>query len=149
MFLTHLIIAAIGVLISLRFQGKFHKIIAFGISICVTLPFLVNRTIITCAFIILGLMALLTSLYGLIELSLTKTERIAIVLTGLVMIVSAFMKFQHLPGMGVVRILMIVPIASLIIVLIRNRRVTKEISFMLYWAFYGITELLPLLNQHN
>ena len=83
------------------------------------------------------------------EPSLTKTEKIAIVLTGLVMAASTFMKFQHLLGAGVVRILMIIPMASLVFILIKNKEAKKEVSFMLYWAFYGITELLPLLTQHN
>lgn len=145
----HLLIAITGLIISLFYRGKLHRVIAFGIAICVALPFLGNRNITTCAFVMLGFIALLTSLYGLIELSVTKTEKIAIVLTGLVMATSAFMKFQHLPGTGVVRILMIIPIASLVFILIKNKGATKEVSFMLYWAFYGITELLPLLDQHN
>jgi len=144
MFLTHLIIASIGVFVSLRYQGKFHKMIAFGISICVTLPFLVNRIITTCTFIILGLMALLTSLYGLRELFITKTERVAIILTGIVMAASIFMKVQHQPSGGVLRILMIIPIASLLFILIKKKRVTKEVSFMLYWAFYAVTQLAQL-----
>lgn len=149
MLISHLIIANIGVILALRSKGRFHKIIAFGIAICVALPFLGNGTITTISLVMFGLMALLTLLYGVKELNLTKTDRIGIALTGLVIATSTFMKFQHLSGAGVTRVLMIIPIASMIIILIKNKVVTKEVSFMLYWAFYSITELLPLFDQDN
>jgi hypothetical protein len=145
MFLLHLIIANIAVIIAIRFKGAFHKLIAFGIAVCVALPFLSNRTTTTIAFVSLALFALLTALYGWKERGLSKIESVAIVLTGVVMALSIFMKHQHLPYASVTRILMIIPLASLIIVLIQNKKVTKEVSVLLYWAFYALSQVWNML----
>jgi len=137
-----LTVAILGTLIALKFKGVFHKILSIGLTISVLLTWTDNIYIITGSFIVLTLLTITTFIYGLTVKELDNFEKISITTMGIFLAVSSIFKMLHFPGAEIIKLSMIVPIIITLATFIRGRKLTKEMSFMIFWLFYSISELL-------
>jgi len=137
-----LTVAILGTLIALKFKGVFHKILSIGLTISVLLTWTDNIYIITGSFIVFTLLTITTFTYGLTVKELDNFEKISITTMGIFLAVSSIFKMLHFPGAEIIKLSMIVPIIITLATFIRGRKLTKEMSFMIFWLFYSISELL-------
>jgi hypothetical protein len=137
-------VAILGTLIAIKFNGLFHKLIAIGLTISVLLVWTGNKYIITGSFIVLFVLTVATFIYGLTVKDLTKIEKISIVALGLFLTISSIFKLFHLPGSGIIKLSMIVPIFLTLATFVKGRKLTREMSFMIFWLVYATAEFLKL-----
>lgn len=137
--------AIIGVLISLRYKGIFHKVISIGLGISILVVWLNNTILTTKSFYSLFVWGILTVMYGYNAKKLTPAEKGGIVSMGWMILLSTTFKIQHWPGSNIVHFLFLLPIAVYIFGLLRQKnRLRKDISFMLTWMVYGVFEVLHI-----
>lgn len=135
--------AAIGILVSLRFKGIFHKVISFGLGISILLAWLSNSMLSSISFYSLLVWGILTVIYGFKEKDLPPADKSGIISMGWMILISWLFKFQHWPGFTLVNKMLLIPIAIYIFALLRQKNpLKKEISFMMIWITYGILEVL-------
>ena len=137
-------VAVLGALISLRFKGVVHKVISIGLTISVLLVWTSNRYIITGSFIAFILLSVMTFFYGLIVKGFNKFEKISVMIMGLFLAVSSVLKLFHYPRTGIIQLSLTVPIIITLASITRSRQLTKEMSFMIIWLVYAISEFLKL-----
>ncbi len=138
------IIAILGTLIAIKFKGLFHKVIAFGLTFSVLLVWTGNKYLITGSFIGLVILTITTFIYGLTVKDLNRIEKISITTMGLFLSISSFFKLLHLPGTGIIKLTMAVPIIITLATLVKDRQLTREMSFMIFWLIYAIAEFIRL-----
>ena len=152
-------IAVLGTLIALKFKGVFHKIISIGLTISILFVWLsawIGREyynfsmtgIMIFLFVAPLLLAIATIIYGLTVKQLNKLEKISITTTGVFFTIFGISNLMHFPFAEQIRLLMIVPIIITLTTFIKGRKITREMSFMLFWLFYAtlIFILLPHLS---
>jgi len=137
-------IAILGTLIAFKFKGLFHKVIAFGLTVSVLFVWTDNKYIITGSFIALTILTITTFIYGLTIKDLNNFEKISITTMGLFLTVSSIFKLLHLPGAGEIKLSMAVPIIITLAAFIKDRQLTREMSFMIFWLVYATSEFLRL-----
>ena len=139
-----LAVAILGTLIAIKFKGLFHKVIAFGLTISVLLVWTGNKYIITGSFIGLAILTITTFIYGLTVKDLNRIEKISITTMGLFLTISSFFKLLHLPGAGIIKLTMAVPIIIALATFVKSGKLTREMSFMIFWLIYATAEFLRL-----
>ena len=137
-------IAISGILIAFKFKGVFHKAISIGLTVCILLVWINSKCILTNSFIIFGILTITTVIYGLIVKEINLFEKISIIIMGLFLTNSFIFTLFHLPFAGQIKLSMIIPISLALITFIKGRKLTKEMSFMLFWLFYATLELLKI-----
>lgn len=137
-------VAILGTLIAIKFKGLFHKVIAFGLTISVLLVWTGNKYIITGSFIGLAILTITTFIYGLTVKDLNRIEKISITTIGLFLTISSFFKLLHLPGAGIIKLTMAVPIIITLATFVKGGKLTREMSFMIFWLTYATAEFLRL-----
>ncbi len=53
-------------------------------------------------------------------------------------------KLLHYPGVGLIRLAMVIPVVMTVLVFVKGRRLTREMSFMIIWLVYAMSECLKL-----
>ena len=137
-------VAILGALIAIKFKGLFHKVIALGLTISVLLVWTGNKYIITGSFIGLAILTITTFIYGLTVKDLNRIEKISITTIGLFLTISSFFKLLHLPGAGIIKLTMAVPIIITLATFVKGGKLTREMSFMIFWLTYATAEFLRL-----
>ena len=135
-------VAVLGTLISLKFKGFVHKAISIGLTISVLLVWTSNRYIITGSFILFTLLSIITLFYGLTVKNSNKVEKISIMIMGFFFTISSIFKLFHYFGTEIIQLSLIVPIIITLTAIIRSRQLTREMSFMIIWLVYAISEFL-------
>ena len=135
-------VAVLGTLISLKFKGFVHKAISIGLTISVLLVWTSNRYIITGSFILFTLLSIITLFYGLTVKNSNKVEKISIMIMGFFLTISSVFKLFHYFGTEIIQLSLIVPIIITLTAIIRSRQLTREMSFMIIWLVYAISEFL-------
>ena len=101
------IIALLSALFSLKENGVFHKIIAFGFVFPILLSWVENRIVLLVGLCLIMLLGLLTGIYGLKEKGLSAIERIGISTMGFCFMLSVIFKIMHLPEAWFMKLIMI------------------------------------------
>jgi hypothetical protein len=138
------VVAVLGTLIAFKFKGIFHKIISIGLTISILLVWTSNKYFITGSFITVCLLTITTLIYGLIVKKLNNFERVSVTIMGVFLSISSIFELMHLPFVGLIKLSMVVPIIITLATFIRGRKLTREMSFMIFWLFYATSELLKL-----
>jgi len=137
-------VAVLGTLIAFKFKGIYHKIISVGLTISVLLLWTSGTLFITSSFITVGLLSIATFVYGLTVKGFDKLEKISVTTTGIFLAVSFIFKLMHFPFAGLIKLSMIIPIILTLVTFIRGRKLTREMSFMIFWLFCATFEFLRL-----
>jgi hypothetical protein len=137
-------VAILGTLIAIKFKGLFHKAISFGLSVTVLLVWTGDKYIITGSFIGLTILTITTFIYGFTVNDLNRLEKINIITMGLFLTVSSIFKLLHFPGAGEIKLSMAVPILIALATFVKGRKLTREMSFMIFWLVYATAEFLRL-----
>ena len=137
------VVAILGTLIAFKFKGIYHRIISIGL-ISFLLVWTSNSYFITWSFITVSLLTVATFVYGLTGKQLNKLEKISVATMGMFLAVSSIFKFMHYPFAGQIKLSMIIPIIITLITFVRGRKLTREMSFMIFWLFYATFEFLRL-----
>ena len=137
-------VAILGTFIAFKFKGVYHKIISAGLTISVLLVWTSNNYFITVGFITVSFLTIATFVYGLIVKELNNFEKVCITIMGAFLAVSSIFNLMHLPFAGEIKISMIVPIIITLATFIRDRKLTREMSFMIFWLFYATLEFVKL-----
>ncbi len=138
------VVAILGTLIAIKFKGIFHKLIAIGLTISVLLVWTGDQYIITGSFIALFVITIATFIYGLTVKDITKIEKVSIIVMGLFQTISSLFNLLHIPGAGLIKIAMVVPIIIMLATFVKLRKLTREMSFMIFWFVYAIAEFLRI-----
>ena len=138
-------VAILGLFIAFKFKGVFHKIISIGLFISALFLWTggAHFTLTIC------LLSIATFLYGLIINELDTLEKTCILLISGLLAVRLVIKLMALPfaGLtGIMKLSMCVPILLTFAVFIRNRKLTREMSFMFYWLLYALYEFYVVLE---
>ena len=137
------VVAILGTLITFKFKGVYHRVISIGL-ISFLLVWTNNPYFITVSFITVSLLTVATFVYGLTGKQLKKLEKISIATMGMFLAVSSIFRFMHYPFAGQIKLSMIVPIIITLITFVIGRKLTREMSFMIFWLFYATFEFLRL-----
>ena len=142
-------VAILGIITAFQFKGLFHKIISIGLAIPIVLaiPILLfweNRYIATGSFILFLTLPITTFIYGITVKEINKFEKIGIITMGLFLTVSLVFKWLHFPGESIIKLSMAVPIIITLATYLKGRKLTKEMSFMVYWLFYAVLEIVSI-----
>jgi hypothetical protein len=135
--------AILGTLIAFKFKGIYHRVISIGL-ISVLLIWTSNSYFIAWSFITVSLLTVATFVYGLTGKQLNKLEKISVATMGMFLAVSSIFKFMHYPFAEQIKLSMIIPIIITLITFVRGRKLTREMSFMIFWLFYATFEFLRL-----
>ncbi len=137
-------VAILGTIIAIKFKGLFHKAISFGLLITVLLVWTGDKYIIKGSFIGLTILTITTFIYGFTVNDLNRLEKINIITMGLFLTVSSIFKLLHFPGAGEIKLSMAVPIIIALATFVKGRKLTREMSFMIFWLVYATAEFLRL-----
>lgn len=137
-------VAVLGTLIALKFKGVYHKAISIGLTISVLLVWTENKYLITGGFITISLLTIATFVYGLTVKKLNNFEKVSVTTMGLFLVVNSIFKLMHYPFAGLIKLSMIIPVIIALTTFIKGRKLTKEMSFMLFWLFYATSEVLKI-----
>ena len=137
-------VAILGTFIAFKFKGVYHKMISIGLTISVLLVWTCNNYLITISFISITLLNIATFVYGLTNKKLNNFEKVCITIMGAFLAVSSIFNLMHLPFAGQIKLSMIIPIIITLATFIRGRKLTREMSFMIFWLFYATLEFLKL-----
>ena len=144
----------LGIIIAFKFKGFFHKVISIGLAVLfglvifnILLAWIVsNQYIITSistgSFILFSLLSIVTFIYGLIVKDVSKFEKISILIMGVFVTVNIIFRWLHLPGAYIMKVYLIIPIIITLASFLKVRKLTKEMSFMIFWLFHAIGELI-------
>lgn len=137
-------VAILGVLVAFKFKGLFHKIISIGLAISFLFSWSRNKYMITGSFIVFTLLSIITFIYGQTVKEIDILKKISIITMGFFLTISSISKLFHFPATEVIKFSMIIPIIITLVVFIRERQLTKEMSFMILFSIYAVSELLSL-----
>jgi hydrogenase/urease accessory protein HupE len=132
----------IGTLIALNFKGRFHRAITFALTISLLLVWTSNLYIITGSFVAFVVLSITTFIYGITVSGLTKLEKISIISMGLMLTINSSFKLLHLPGEGVIKLSLAIPIVLTFATYAIGRKLTREMSFMIIWWVYAVVDFL-------
>ena len=138
------VVAILGTLIAFKFKGIYHKIISVGLTISILLLWTGNSYFITSSSIVISLLTIATFVYGLTARELSKFERLSVTIMGVFLAVNFIFKLMHYPLAGQIKLSMIVPIIITLATLIKGKKLTKEMCFMIFWLFYATFNFLSL-----
>lgn len=125
------IVSVTMLLLAIRQQGRFSKIITGGLTIGILLIWIANPILITISFVIYTICSLLTVIYGIIQNHLSTQIRIIICLTGLIVLTRGVFAIQRYPFANEMKWLMIIPVITYFIFIIHTKiKITPETSFM-------------------
>jgi hypothetical protein len=96
------------------------------------------------SFIGLTILTITTFIYGFTVNDLNRLEKINIITMGLFLTVSSIFKLLHFPGAGEIKLSMAVPIIIALATFVKGRKLTREMSFMIFWLVYATAEFLRL-----
>lgn len=126
-------ITLLGLLNAFNFKGIFHKVISIGITLAMLITWVDSDTVRFISYILLSIMAIVTLIYGLRAKELRTIERNSIIIMGGFLALSYILSILHLPGGGIMKILLLIPIVLTIISYRKHRKLTKEMSFIFFW----------------
>ena len=138
------VVAIIGTLIASKFEGVYHKIISVGLAVSILLLWTGNVHFIPGNFIAVTLLSIATFVYGLTVRGLNKFEKLNITTMGVFLAVSFISKLMYYPFAGQIKLSMIVPIIITLVTFIKGKKLTREMSFMIFWLFYATFEFVRL-----
>ena len=137
-----IIVALIGPFIAFKFKGLFHKVISLGMTVS-ALIHLTNLSYSTkVSAVILIVMIFATLLYAYVDNDLIGLPKTALKMMAYILSISVVFQVFHLPFGIVIRWCLIIPIILTIITFVKDKKLTKEMSFMIYWLFFAIIEIL-------
>ena len=138
-------IAILGTLIAFKFKGIWHKLISVGLTISALLfLFTSSRFFVENSFVVITLLAIATLVYGLAIKNLNGFEKISITTVGIFLVVRSIFKLMLFPFAGEIKLSMIIPTIITLVLFIKGKKITKEMSFMIFWLFYTTLEFLRL-----
>lgn len=133
--------AIIGALISLKFKGWLHRIIAFGLAIVFGLTLTAETTILHLSLVALLLLAITTLVYGLTDKDIGKTKKAGISLFGFLLALSILFKWLHLPGVIKIKMVLLIPLLIyLAAIIFEKKQISKDISFMISWFVFAVID---------
>ncbi|MCL2311602.1 MAG: hypothetical protein FWC41_03780 [Firmicutes bacterium] len=138
-------VAILGLLIAYKFKGVFHKIISIGLFISALL-LLAGGAYFTET---ICLLSIATFIYGLILKELDTLEKVYILVMSGLLAVRLIVKLMSLPFpvlTGIIKLSLCVPVLFTLFVFIRNRKLTREMSFMIFWLLYASYEFYVVLD---
>lgn len=125
------IVSVTMLLLAIRQQDRFSKIITGGLTIGILLTWIANPILITISFVIYTICSLLTVIYGIIQNHLSTQIRITICLTGLIVLTRGVFAIQHYPFANEMKWLMIIQVITYFLFIIHTKiKITPETSFM-------------------
>ena len=140
------IVVVLGTLIAFKFKGIFHKIISIGLAVSILLIFWTsNKLVITGGFIVVIFLSITTFIYGLKVKGLNRFERTSIAAMGLFCAYLMIAKTMHWPFATLTALSMIVPVIITLATFIKDKRLIKEMSFMLFWLSYAVSVVLKVI----
>jgi hypothetical protein len=142
------LVAYAGSIYGMKFKGIYHKFISFGLAIAMMLSWAGIRQLSTISWFMLAFMAILTSIYGITVRSLYFTERVSISVIGFLILSVTIFAIQHYEGINILRAILLIPVVFYFFSF-KNRVVTKELSFMIFWILLSIIQLLMLADLHS
>ena len=127
-----------GLVLSFRYKGILHKVIACGLALPIILEFLGITEIHGIILSVLNLtMIVLTIVYGFKELKHSKIKHISVICFGFVLLLAFVFKTMNFPGAGYINLIIVLSFVFYLVGLIADRKhITKEISFMIIWLGY-------------
>jgi hypothetical protein len=134
------IIAILGLITALKFKGIFHKVISIGITLAILITWIKSDIVLFISYILLLIFAIVTSIYGLKAKELRTIERNSIITMGGFLAIYFTFAILHLPGGGIMKILLLIPIVLTIISYRKHRKLTKEMSFLFFWLVMACIE---------
>jgi len=139
-------VAILGIFITFEFKGVFHRMISIGLFIS-ALFLLAGGTYFTET---ICLLSIATFIYGLILKELDTLEKVCILVMSGLLALRLIVKLMGWPFpvlTGIIKLSLCVPILFTLAVYIRNRKLTREISFMIFWLLYASYEFFVVLDK--
>ncbi len=140
--ITLSIIAILGLLTAFKFKGIFHKMISIGITLAILITWVKSDIVLFISVILMLILAIATLIYGLRAKELKTIERSSIISMGGFVSIFLIFSILHLPGAGIVNLLLLIPIIVTIIAYIKQRQLTKEMSFLFIWVVLACIEFV-------
>lgn len=75
---------------------------------------------------------------------LNKNESISIMIAGMFISINILFKLYNWPWATQLRISLSIPIVVSILYFLKNRKLTREMSFMIFWLAYSISDFVKL-----
>lgn len=135
-----LVVSVLGIGIAFKFNGIFHKIISIVILISSILYVSTKKELMMVGLILQIISAILILIYG-IKIDGNKS---GVILMSLYLIIAFIVKLQHIPIQGLIRIIGLVPAFYCIYFIFNQKKLTKEMSFMLFWICFIIVMFLRI-----
>ncbi len=147
-----LLVIILSLYIAFRFDGIYHKVITAGTIISLFSVLLFHdHTILTISYFIFFIMQIATFLYGVMNKQLRTLDGISIVTMGLFFTIKSTIQLFHYPFVNESIASLILPAGLFLIAFIYDRKMRKELSFMIFWFCYAVYEIVNmyLKNLHN
>ncbi len=141
------LIAIIGVYISFKRIGIFHKIISIGICLSLLISWVNTPSFLAASMLLLSFFAVLTSCYGLSMKGLLVIERVIVSILPIILMGLIISKLLHWPSLYMSKLAIgLLIITYVLFTLSRKIFLKNETSFMLFWLVLGIFEILRFFN---
>lgn len=142
--IVFLTIAFFGILIARKFEGRFHYVLSLGLFITILLLLTGHPTSMNLGMILSVLLSITTFIYGLKMPDLNKNESISIMIAGMFISINILFKLYNWPWATQLRISLSISIVVSILYFLKNRKLTREMSFMIFWLAYSISDFVKL-----
>lgn len=141
-----LIISLIGLILSLKKDGYFQKIITVGLVISVSIIWVGDRNSLLASVLLQLGLAFLSVIYAIIAKGVKIIDRIVIAIVGLILTFGTLAIIQHYPGQKELRIALIIPMALFLWTTIKHGRYQpKEFGFTLIWIVIAAVQFVNYL----
>lgn len=134
--------AVLGLLWSIKFGNKKSILITAGLVFSISFIFIPVPSLKSIGMIIYMIFSMSALIYGLTNTGLTVYERIIVCLITFPIFIYWFFALNHLPGLNILRVIMIVPFVSFIIGLGLKHVIKAEIGFLLIFVMDAITMIM-------
>jgi len=131
----------IGIILFKKTKPKFLAGILAGLIVSFILSFIENELLKNISFISFGILSLIFVIYSGI-----KRKWLNLII-GLFAFVSFFSKLNHYPYATVLKLLMIIPIACFILTLRKKEKYENELSILIIFLAYSLSEFIKLTEQ--
>jgi hypothetical protein len=139
--------AILGLLIAFKFKGIFHRVISIGLTISALICWAGSKYIYGVSLAMIMLLSIVTLIYGLTVKGVSNFEKINVTTMGLFLTIDVIFILFHFPGAGIISMLMAIPIIITLTTFIKKRKLTKEMSFMIFWLVIAVAEFLNLWTR--
>jgi hypothetical protein len=139
------IVTVTMLLLTIKQQGLFNKIIIIGLTIGVLITWVGLPLIILMGFSIYTLCSLLTIIYSFTQKHLLFFEKVIISLTGFIVLIGNIFAIQHWPFANQIKVIMVIPVLAYFSLLIFTKmKINKETGFMTVFAIGCLLKFISL-----